>query len=1389
MAKSPKSQLQISFVIDSKGLTTGMNRVTSQTGRMAKSADRGARSTAALGSALKTAAIAAGGAALAYVSVAQAKAAIQTTQDLALATAGLNRNLGIATVEASRWAAVTRARGIDSKTLTMSFTSVARALEGVKTGSESARAPFEALGISQKELTATGGNFTKQILLIADGLGKAEGSSTRQAAAQKLLGRGYRDLLPMFTEGSKGLQEQLRWADEFGATLGKDTVGAMADFTTAQRKTKVAMMGLQITFAKYATPAITDALGWVQKFVKVLNDPSLSKADRLSAVRKQFRDLADDVLGVLSDLGPEIAQAAGQLGVIMARSIAKAFVETGFLGKIAIGALVIRSFGGPAAIIAAGRGVGALLSAGMAQGTAAAGTFGLARSFGRGRSASAFAAVGSTAAAATAGGFAKSLAKFIPGAMAVVAVGDIALTALAGDMKGAAIKGGGALIGGVLGAFFPPAGIAIGAGLGVIGADLISGIVGGAEKEAPRLGEQIAQIVERLGKAAEREKGSYLRLSSASKFLVDSRRQQKTASERVIEAEARLARVRRASGPNSVAAIQAERRLASAKNAVTRATIKAKNAERTYGVERTATKVILRESVTDQKAELFNLRAKQNRLSAVITSTRFANLSGERQLEISRAYTQVSRSVERGQGSLNRSYLEAAQRVGPKFANSLQRISGRAESLRRNVGKLQTGISLNTREMSQAYRNALDRMLRKTADATEVLRSDGQISVIPTGPGGESGAVPRRRGGSIMGGNGRSVTAAVSPGEMITHRGREVMVPGRPEARDSVLMNLPVGSKVFTSDGQARLAMGASHAQALRDQAPHFVDGGLVRPQMVGGIPGPRRVANRGFGIVHKQANAYIRRNSLSDLAGAERLARKFGLDVSSGYRPGDDGYHGVNRARDFAGDPSEMYRFAKYVGTNFESKLLELIYSPLGWSIDNYRRVAPYAVADHYDHVHLAMRNGGRVSAGRSPMRKKTQWGPDQLHTLAAAVGMPNPGLMAQIAQGESGGNAKLDNTGLNPDGSVDYGLWQINSVHGKPVSGMLNPIQNALYAKEILRSQGLGAWVAYSNGRYSQFSGGKYDPEFYWDLIYSDKAQDGAVRGSKKRRNRGLALGKKLGRTGGSAGTRERVRLAIKNGKKAVRLAKTGNVGGARKFAGKSKKFASLAAADLRGSTPRDNSGGRTGTTAPISDVSYLSLPPSIRKSLSFEDRAALLERDLAVAATTATGADDEKVLNAQIRLFRGLRKRSSKTIAETSAKLLGFTPAVLTRARNKANSKGKSAAARRRRREGRATLATYTALQGKRSTAIADLGRAESGITEAQSAKAEGAAATANADLATAMAELSTAIREQNEIAKGVQATSSREAFRMLSDVISGQIVGKRLASTPTPQGVRY
>jgi len=86
------------------------------------------------------------------------------------------------------------------------------------------------------------------------------------------------------------------------------------------------------------------------------------------------------------------------------------------------------------------------------------------------------------------------------------------------------------------------------------------------------------------------------------------------------------------------------------------------------------------------------------------------------------------------------------------------------------------------------------------------------------------------------------------------------------------------------------------------------------------------------------------------------------------------------------------------------------------------------------------------------------------------------NPALantMAAIAMAESSG--VVDATNSNTNGTIDRGLWQINSVHSQFDAQRLltDPLYNAQAAVAVEKSQGLGAWTTYTSGAYSAYLG----------------------------------------------------------------------------------------------------------------------------------------------------------------------------------------------------------------------------------------------------------------------------------------------------------------------------
>jgi len=98
------------------------------------------------------------------------------------------------------------------------------------------------------------------------------------------------------------------------------------------------------------------------------------------------------------------------------------------------------------------------------------------------------------------------------------------------------------------------------------------------------------------------------------------------------------------------------------------------------------------------------------------------------------------------------------------------------------------------------------------------------------------------------------------------------------------------------------------------------------------------------------------------------------------------------------------------------------------------------------------------------------------QLRKLAQNAGFPvsASGVAAAVAMAESSGNSNAINH--NSDGSTDYGLWQINSVHarqfGTPGSRWLDPVYNAQMAHTLWKSQGFHPWVTYNSGAYKQYN-----------------------------------------------------------------------------------------------------------------------------------------------------------------------------------------------------------------------------------------------------------------------------------------------------------------------------
>lgn len=161
-----------------------------------------------------------------------------------------------------------------------------------------------------------------------------------------------------------------------------------------------------------------------------------------------------------------------------------------------------------------------------------------------------------------------------------------------------------------------------------------------------------------------------------------------------------------------------------------------------------------------------------------------------------------------------------------------------------------------------------------------------------------------------------------------------------------------------------------------------------------------------------------------------DQLAQSLGLTMTSGTRPGDKGYHGVGMARDYAGPPAAMQKFAAILAQRFGGQLKELIHDAPGWAsnIKNGKVVGPFGAfytmnqaGRHDDHVHVAFGSGGAVHGPGGPTADRIPaWLSDGEHVLSARD--------VQAMGGQAGVYAFRNALHRAKGGSIEHELWKMD-------------------------------------------------------------------------------------------------------------------------------------------------------------------------------------------------------------------------------------------------------------------------------------------------------------------------------------------------------------------------
>jgi hypothetical protein len=294
----------------------------------------------------------AGGAAAIYAGTRFLEGSIKTTEQLGASTIALNRTTGLSIKQSSEWAAVLKARNINSKTFQIGMVALSRQMvrgatdtqkygskvadlnqqfdEVRKQGGKGAAKQLESIG---KQLVSTRqrasdslkiwhdlgvnmddirkGDTSKVMLEVSDGLAKMKNPAERAAYAQKLLGRAGIQLAPVFFRGSKAIKEQLAVADKYGLSMSGKNAKDVRQGIKDQRELQMAYTGVQVSLGRALLPVMIQISKIILKVADVMQ-PLIRRGWLLKGLIGALVVAFVALKGVL--LAAKVAQAAVTLG-------------------------------------------------------------------------------------------------------------------------------------------------------------------------------------------------------------------------------------------------------------------------------------------------------------------------------------------------------------------------------------------------------------------------------------------------------------------------------------------------------------------------------------------------------------------------------------------------------------------------------------------------------------------------------------------------------------------------------------------------------------------------------------------------------------------------------------------------------------------------------------------------------------------------------------------------------------------------------------------------------------------------------------------------------------------------------------------------------------------
>ena len=225
----------------------------------------------------------------------------------------MSTNTHIATDELQAYMYAAELVDVSTETMTSSMARNIRSMNSAAEGTGEVAEAYEALGVS---VTDADGNLrdSQEVYWEAiDALGEIDDATQRDALSMALFGRGAQDLNSLIEVGSEGMAEYAAQAEEAGAILSEDTLGAFGEFDDVMQQVGSGVSAAQNALGTVLLPVLTQLGGEGVGLLGEFTNGILAANGDMGMIAQTIEGLLPQVAGLINEFLPTIISLGGSV--------------------------------------------------------------------------------------------------------------------------------------------------------------------------------------------------------------------------------------------------------------------------------------------------------------------------------------------------------------------------------------------------------------------------------------------------------------------------------------------------------------------------------------------------------------------------------------------------------------------------------------------------------------------------------------------------------------------------------------------------------------------------------------------------------------------------------------------------------------------------------------------------------------------------------------------------------------------------------------------------------------------------------------------------------------------------------------------------------------------